>query len=163
MKSTIRSWTGERAATRRPAERDVGLTFVELLVTIVLMGTVVVAVLAASQSLIISSRTNREAAAVESALIAAAQGIEGASRSCNQDMDSVILAAVGIELGLTPAQADPYVDTSYRHLLADNWQPNACPGTPQTFQANLVQRVHIKVTSPDNGLWRELEVIKSDI
>ena len=89
--------TGERAATRRPvSSRDGGFSFVELLVTIVLMGTVVVALLAATRALVVSSRTNREAAAVESALLAVAEQIERAPRAsyqCEADLRPLIFAA----------------------------------------------------------------------
>jgi prepilin-type N-terminal cleavage/methylation domain-containing protein len=157
--------TGERAATRRPASRrDGGFTFVELMVTIVLMGTIVVALLAATQALIMSSRTNREAAAVESALLAVAEQIERAPRDsyqCEADLRPLVFAAAEVKLGLAADEVEHFVETGFQHLAGDTWTDGACPLSG--FQPNLVQRIHITITSPDNGLRRTLEVIKGDV
>ena len=148
--------------------RDAGVTFVEILVTIVLLGTVVVGILAATQTSIIASRTAAEAAQVETALLSAVERVERATRdegyTC--DLSGPIYAATQLQLGVSAAEAPTYASISYEHLTAAGWQPGACPidggGLPQ-YQPNLVQRIRITMTSPDGGLSRTLEVVKGDV
>jgi type II secretory pathway pseudopilin PulG len=169
MTTQVRFPSGERAATRRPAPtRDDGFTFVELLIAIVLMGTVVIGILAATQTLVAASRTSREAAKVETALLAAAEQLERAPRDtykCEDQLYKPVFAAAELKLGLTAAEVPNYVRLGYHHLEGDDWVEGACVLTESgvTFQPNLVQRITITLISPDNGLERTLEVIKGDV
>lgn len=164
MSQSAGTLLGWRVATRRAApRRDVGFTFVELLVAIVLMGTVVVGILAATRALVIASRTSREASTVESAVLAAAEQLERAPRDtyqCN-NLQLPVYAAAQMKLGVTAAQVPNYVQLGFQHLEGNTWVDGACPASG--FQPNLVQRVKITITSPDNGLQRSMEVIKGDV
>lgn len=141
---------------------DRGTTFVEVLVTIVLLGTVVLGLLAATRAQVVASRTSREAARVESALLTASERVERADRATyGCDLSGPIYAAAQLEFGVTAAQAPTYAKISYEHLTATGWEPFACPAGG--YQPNLVQRIRITMISPDNGLARTLEVLKGDV
>lgn len=142
---------------------DSGVTLIEILITIVLLGTIVVTILAATQTSIRTSRTSREAARVESALLTAAERVERASRDDGYlcDLDGPIEAAAQLKLGVSAAEVAAFVAASYEHLTTSGWQAGACPASG--FQANLVQRITITMTGPDTGLSRTLEVVKGDV
>ena len=144
--------------------RDRGVTFVEILITIVLMGVVVTGVLALTRTSIIASKTSEEAARVEAALLAAAERVERASRddgyTCEQ-LRGPVEAAAQLQLEVSDAEAPSYALVSFEHLTSTGWVSGACPAGG--YQANLVQRITITMISPDNGLQRTLEVIKGDV
>ena len=143
--------------------RDRGVTFVEILITIVLIGTVVLGILAVTRTSIIASKTSKEAATVESALIAAAERVERADRAVIPvcDLSGPIHAAAQTKLGVPLADAPNYVTIEYQHLVGTTWTDGACPGG--TAQPNLVQRITITMEHPDSGLTRSVEVIKGDV
>lgn len=143
--------------------RDRGVTFIEVLITIVLLGTVVVGILAVTRTSIIASKTSKEAATVESALIAAAERVERADRAVVPvcDLSGPIYAAAQTKLGVPLAEAPGYVTIEYDHLVGTTWVDGACPGG--TPQPNLVQRITISMEHPDSGLTRSVEVIKGDV
>lgn len=145
--------------------RDAGATLIEILITIVLMGTLVAGILTLTQTSIIASKTSEEAARIESALLTAAERVERADRllfPCDDDLPKPVEAAAQLKLGVTPEQAPNYAKVVTEHLDGSgNWAPGACPGG--VYQPNLVQRITITMTSPETGLTRSLEVIKGDI
>lgn len=148
---------------RRSPRRDAGVTFVEVLVTIILLGTVVLGILTATRTSIVASRTAADAAVVESALLSAAERVERATRdegyTC--DLSGPIYAAAQLQLGVDAGDAPAYTQIAYEHLTAGGWQDGACPDGG--YQLNLVQRVRITMTSPATGLSRTLEVVKGDV
>lgn len=147
---------------------DRGVTFIEIVVTIALMGTVVLGVLAATRASVRASSISREASKVESALLTAAERIERAPRSdatykCPMsDFSGPVQAAAQLKLGVTSAEAPTYAKVvGYQHLFEGDWEPGACPPLTES-QENLVQRITISMTSPRTGLTRSMEVLKGD-
>lgn len=152
----------EVTQSRRSTRRDRGFSFVEVLVTIVLLGTMVIAILTATRAQITSSRTSREAAQVESALLAAAERVERAPRGDFEcDLSGPVYAAAQLELGVSDVEAPTYALLDYEHLTALGWVPGACPGG--VYQLGLVQRIGITMIHPESGLTRKLEVLKGDV
>lgn len=148
-----------------PSRRDEGVTLIEILITIVLLGTLVAGILTLTQTSIIASKTSEDAARVESALLTAAERVERADRllfPCDDDLPKPVEAAAQLKLGVTPEQAPTYAKVRTEHLDGTGkWATGACPGG--VYQPNLVQRITITMTSPDTGLTRSVEVIKGDI
>ena len=155
---------GDNSYQRAP-QRDPGVTLVEIMITIVLLGTVVAGILTLTQTSIIASKTSDEAARVESALLTAAERVERADRllfPCDDDLPKPVEAAAQLKLGVSPDEASTYAKVETEHLdQTGKWAPGACPNG--IYQPNLVQRITITMTSPDTGLTRSLEVIKGDI
>ena len=165
---------GRDVICNRPTNRqeqprpDRGVTFIEIVITIALMGTVVLGVLAATRASVRASSISREASKVESALLTAAERIERAPRSdatykCPvSDFSGPVQAAAQLKLGVTLAEAPTYAKVvRYEHLFEGAWVDGACPSATES-QENLVQRITISMTSPRTGLTRSWEVLKGD-
>ncbi len=164
--------SGGRAAERRPAEgrrRDAGFSFIEVVVTIVLLGLVVVPVLAATSALIRSSAVSRSAAQVETALINAGDRV---NRAPVTECDFTRYVEAAVQTQGWPADRAT-VSQRYRH--ENGWvsgpaagpacplQDPADPDSPPQHRSLLVKLVTIEITSPDGDITRRLQVVKSDV
>jgi prepilin-type N-terminal cleavage/methylation domain-containing protein len=144
--------------------RDGGFSFIEVVVTIVLLGVVVTAILTAVRASIQASSVSRTAAQVESVLLNAVDRVNRAPRAdvtFQCDLTAPVVAAVETQ-GWPVANAS----VSQEFLDAGSWQTGlpgaeACP--PGGFRQGLVQRISITITSPDGELSRSIQVVKSDV
>lgn len=155
----------ERQPARRPrhlpdeSRRDRGFNFVEVVVTIALLGLVMVPVLAAVSALIRTSQVNESAAQVETLIVNAVDRVNRADRASYQcDYTPAIEAAVGT-VGWPPTS----VAVVHEHLgvVSGTWEPTGCPGG--VVNPLLIQRVTITITNPDEGLTRSIQVVKGGI
>lgn len=161
MNSRALRWRRRRSGDGRPG-RDRGITLIEIVITITLLGVVVVPILVAVATTIRSSRVSEDAAQVETLLVNAVDRVNRATRGdfpC--DLTSPVVAAV--ETVGWPATS---VQVGHEYLdVNENWVTDtsgtACPGG--SFQNGIVQRITITITSPDEGLTRSLQVIRGDI
>lgn len=153
-----------RTCHREPGDRtrDRGVTLIEIVITITLMGVIVVPILVAVATSVRSSRVSEDSAQVETLLVNAVDRVNRATRGdfpC--DLTSPVGAAV--ETVGWPASS---VQVEHHYLdVNEQWQSDAsgtaCPGG--SFQTGIVQRVTIIITSPDEGITRSLQVIRGDI
>ncbi|MCB0965886.1 MAG: prepilin-type N-terminal cleavage/methylation domain-containing protein [Ilumatobacter sp.] len=145
---------------------DRGFTLIEILITIVLLGTVVVTVLAAVQANLIASSRSRSAARVESAIVNVADRINRAPKEC----DYTIYANAAVQ---TEGWSTDTVTLQQWHYGYDgydtapigtaDWLPGACEGQLTEPPDLIVQRLLITVTSPDGTVTRSIELVKSDV
>jgi type II secretory pathway pseudopilin PulG len=146
------------AVERRSRRRDGGMTFVETVVTVVLLGVVIVPILAAVRGAIRTSSVTEAAAQVETVLINAADKVQRAPNvgdAC--DFTSFAQSAA-------TAQGWPASSVAVQHEHLDNlgaWQSGACPAGGD--QANLAKRITITVSSPGHTVTRTIQVVKSDV
>jgi prepilin-type N-terminal cleavage/methylation domain-containing protein len=160
MSTTTESRVGERAATRRTSPSDAGFSFVEIVVTIVLLGIIVVPIMAAVRATVRASSVSGEAARVETAIINAADRINRAPMSC----DYTMYAQASVQTaGWEALQAS----VSMRHydLQSGALAPESDGGcVPGTFVPSdgLVQLVTITIVSPQHQIERHIQVVKSD-
>ena len=146
--------------------RDTGFSLVEVVIAIVLMGTVVVAVLNAVAVSVRASSVSRSAAQVETAVVNAADRVNRAPKRC--DYTIYVQAAVQTE-GWSPDTASvthEYYVPGADATVEGSWETGAagspgCSGPAPTDL--LVQRVTISITSPDGKVRRNIEVVKSDV
>lgn len=166
-------------SARDRSNRDRGVTFVEILITIVLMGTVVLGILAAVRTTVIASARSREAAQIETTLVNAADRINRAPVSC----DYTVHVAKAVE-----AQG---WDGAAVRVLHEYFAPNSPAAKPDGFVENpaatpnpgcplgsasvpqfvdpaqpslqFVQRVTARITSPSGQLTRDIQVVKSNV
>lgn len=149
-----------------PSRRDGGFTLVEVLITIALMATVVVAVLAAVQTNIVASSTSRAAARAESVIVNVADRINRAPKVC--DYRIYAEAAVMTE-GWDPSTVSieqwHYAYSGYHEgsIAQSDWKSGACAVGLTAAPELLVQKVSITVTTPDGKVTRKIELVKSDV
>jgi type II secretory pathway pseudopilin PulG len=157
------------------SRHDRGLTLVEMVVTIALIGLVVLPILAAVAQSIKVSALSRSAAQVETAIVNVSDAVNRVQRlQCVNDPGTLAPPYTAAARSVLPAdwagtQGGVSVSTVYLAKDASNnpiWATTACPLdangqflTPR----NLVQRVTITVTSPDGAIKRTSEVVKSDV
>lgn len=155
-----RTRTIDPARRRRVRRRgDDGFTFVEVVITVVLVGVVVLPILTAVQATIRASSVSRAAAEVETVLLNAADRVSRADRDdFNCDLSGPAEQAAIVQ-GAPWSAAN--VSLTYEHWDGAQFVPGACPGG--VYQNGLVQLIRIRVTGPEGGITRELEVVKSDI
>lgn len=148
------------------SRRDSGNTLIEILVTIVLIATAVAAILAGVQANIIASSQSRAAARVESVVVNIADRINRAPNAC----DYTVYAQAAAVTEKWPASAVTLVQQHYKYTkydpnasVAGSWLSGGCDSELSTPPDLQVQRILIKVTSPDGRATRQIEVVKSDV
>lgn len=152
--------SGREAASPRC---DDGTSFIEIMVTIVLLGTVLVGILAAMRTGVIASSTARESAKVETALLNASDRVSRAPLRC---VDNPYSAYVGA--AIAPWEGRGAATANVEHLEYDDedgafapmwWVAGPCSSSP----GPTVQRITITISGPDGRLTRSMDVIKSSV
>lgn len=156
----------QRSFDRVGSSNDRGFTLIELLITVVLIGTVVMGVLAAVQTNIIASSTSRSAARVESVVVNVADRINRAPSAC----DYTIYAQAAVLTEQWPTSSVSLTQQHYEFVKYDEsaaesgtWAPGGCANDLTAPPDLQVQRILIRVTSPDGKVTRQIEVVKSDV
>ncbi len=158
---------GDCAAERRPdRHRDGGFTFVEVVVTIVLVGVVIIPILATVRSSISAAAVSRAAAEVETVLVNAVDGVN------NGDPPQIALCDfTDAALAGKTAQgwADSTIAVTHQYLQADGtWSTEfdptlGCPAAAVSARPDgPVLLIRITVTHPTESVTRPLEVVKGE-
>lgn len=142
-----------------PRQKDGGFTFVETVLTIVLIGIVVVPVLAAVRSAVMVSRTSKDAAEIQTVLINAADRVQRADGTSTCDFATYAENAA-VASGWNAA--DIAVQQEYLDVSTGTWViGQACPnGDPAQ---RVASRITITASSPDGALERSIQVVKTDV
>lgn len=160
----VHNRAGKRDVGSATPGRDHGVTFIEILVAVVLIGTVVVGILAAMRTSIIVSANTREAAKVETALLNASDRVSRAPLKCAAGgYDPFVEAAISTWAGSGSAVATVMhldYDADDGAFGPSSWVSGACPTDPT---AQRVQKIEITITGPDGRVTRSIDVIKSKI
>jgi type II secretory pathway pseudopilin PulG len=145
-----------------PAARDEGFSFTEILMTVILMGTVLMAVMNASISGIRSSSTAAFASQVETVLQNAADRVNRAPQSCTYS-SFVRAAAQSVHWNgdLVTATYNWYEPGSAANVQG-TWGGDGSTACNPANPGNNLQLISITVTSPDGKVTRELKVVKDD-
>jgi type II secretory pathway pseudopilin PulG len=170
----------ERAATSpsddvdgRDEYRDIGFSMVEMLVTIVLMGMTVVAVLVGVQTTIHATVVDREHAIAFSWLQSASDEIYRTTRvPCTSGRPAAIAAydtaakSVSKPSAWSNAATIAVTDVEYLGKVGVDddfeWSPTFCfEGTGYETSPLYTQRVTIQVTSADGGIVKTIQMVKS--
>jgi hypothetical protein len=164
--------TAEHLRLADPSRRDRGASYIELLVAIVLLGTVVVGVLAAVRATVIGTRVERDHSKAQQWLQSAVGVIEAQDfASC----DPLVINGANVEAAYQAAIDDPVFGAKrpfgFTTATIDIKAPEVWNGTTfVAFDSQTVcydqsrlrqQRVTIEVTQP-NGVRESVEMIKVD-
>ena len=172
MKSSVgrrrcaRTPTQDLSRPGEPARRDRGFTLPEVLITIVLMGTVLLAVLAAVQTNIVASSTSRAAARAESVIVNVADRVNRAPKVCDYKIYAeAAVMTEGWDPSTVSIQQWRYVYSGYHDgsVPESGWASGACAVGLTAAPELLVQKVSISVTTPDGKVTRTIELVKSDV
>jgi Tfp pilus assembly protein PilV len=135
--------------------RDLGATFVEIVVAIVLIGIVVVGILTAVRTSIKASSTAYQAGQIETVLLNAADRVDRAVlRDCDYQAEA---DAATSESGWVFVVVAEELIASPTGNPATDWQPCSVP-----LGAFDVERVTITATNPTGRITRTITVVKSD-
>lgn len=145
------------ASTSRPP-RDAGVTLVEVIVSIVLIGGLLGGLLSAVQLSIRSSSIAYTGAQVETVLINASDRVNRAPQLCSyEDYVDAAALAEGWDVATTSVVVERLVANTG---APSDWAPQTCPADVRPFD---VQRLTITATDPSGRLTRTLTVVKSDV
>jgi prepilin-type N-terminal cleavage/methylation domain-containing protein len=145
---------------------DRGVTLIEIVLAIVLLGVVAIPVLGAVRGSIMASSTSKSAAKVETALLTAADNVNRAPMGCDYAPQ---VTAAAQRMGWDPTRAtvvvqylapggDPSSDAAWTS------GPAATPGCPAGgLTSRTVQRVTVTMTSGDGKIRRTIELVKSGV
>ena len=143
-----------------PAARDDGFSLVEVIITIVLMATVLIAIMNASIAGIQASSAATDVAQIETVLQNAADRVNRAPLKCDY---SIYVQAAAQVAEWDPAQAtatykwyEPGTDAT----ATGSWHDGACS---VGVAGKDVQLVTITITSPNGKVTRSMQVIKSNV
>lgn len=151
---------------RDGARADAGISLIEIVIAIALMGTLVVAILNAVTTSITASSVSRDAAQVETVVVNTADRINRAPMRCDLDgYTEYAVAAVRSQGWWTGedeyARAAEVRHEFYNPDVAGKWQEGVCPA--DDFGKRIVQRVTVTITSPNRSVSRTIQVVKSDV
>jgi len=137
--------------------RDRGATFVEILVAIVLLGTVVVAVLAGVRATIIASTVDRDQTTATAWLQSASDVLYGVTRSECSSLPNVINTYESVVQG-TPNSEGWHPD---RIQITDVkfWDGNAF-GANCDAQTKTLQLISLRVVDADGNELESIDVVK---
>jgi Tfp pilus assembly protein PilX len=164
--------TERLAAMAQARHRDAGATFVEILVSIVLLGTVVVAVLAAVRTTVVATTTEREHSRALQWLESGAKAIDLAPfGNCNIDDGVAASAALAHQTyrdavrhpDLVPSGWDPdqiNVDADIDVWNGVEWVDYDEAASCLDDLGLTLQRVRLHVTNPDGRIIEDREVVK---
>lgn len=162
MSCAVRDVSTDSVQGTRRSDR--GSTFVEIVVAVTLLGVLVVPVMGAVMLSIRASTTATMASEVETALLNAVDRVNRSPvTSCDysQYAEAAMLTQGWSESDVVVEHF--YLDTA---LPTPDWVvgppgASACPGG--VHRDDLIQKVSINVTSPDDKVSRTIQVVKSNV
>lgn len=159
--STSSHLSSEESTDERTGSGDGGFTLIEIVIAISLMAILVIPIFGAVKLSITESSRSRSAAQVETAIVNVADRVNRADKSCTY--------LPFVQSAMRVQKWDPSLATVVEeHYVAPanlnqpgQWVAGGCVADTPTDL--LVQRVTIKITSPDRKASRSIQVVKSDV
>jgi type II secretory pathway pseudopilin PulG len=151
----------QRQPHQAAAADDAGFSFVETVVTVVLLAMVIAPLMSAVIASVKVSSLSRTAAQAETAMINAADRINRANLAC--DYDGIAEAMVQYEgwPANSASVREEWYDAQTNAWVYEGPDGNGCQfGEPTSTE---VQRVTVTITSPDNKITRTIQVVKSNV
>jgi type II secretory pathway pseudopilin PulG len=168
--------------TRKPNRRtgaDSGYSLAEILVAVVLMGSIIVAIMGAMWAVVRSSAQNDDLAKVQAVLGSAADRIANYKYlECPEqaeqypDYNAVSYARVGkaaVESVGWPDSTIEIIDYQFWNPTTSSWQDSNtiqgtdCNETVGLTTSKTMQKITIRVTAPSGNSSSTIDIVKSDI
>jgi hypothetical protein len=151
------------SATRR----DSGQSFIELLVSIVLMGTVVVGILAAVRASVIGSRIERDHAMAHQWLQSASEVVRDTPRlGCDAMTEPAIRASYESTIRTEAPAPAGWSNPNLIKIIAPIkfWDGSQYLAPPACFetQERYLQLIQMQVSNPRGDIIETVEVVKHD-
>lgn len=143
---------------------DAGFSLVEVVMTVVLMGMVIIPLMNASITGIKASSSSRRVAELQTVLLNAADRVNRANVTCQGYL--IYVQAAAQTKGWPKDQASAtyeWYEPGPSATVAGTWHSGACLDVNGPPPQNLVQRVTITMTSPEASVSRSIQVVKSDV
>jgi prepilin-type N-terminal cleavage/methylation domain-containing protein len=153
-----------RSLASRPFIRDAGLTLVEILISIVLLGTAASAGLVTLRTSIMASATNRDHSNAHAWLQTATDVLYGASRedcgtTTSSQVSAVRAAYQGVVRDTSNPQDWPATNISVTSVLFWDGESTYQSVCYDDFGINL-QLITIQVTNPDGEIVESVQIVK---
>ncbi len=155
----------------RSEQRDDGYTLVEMLVAIVLMGSIVLSIMGGMWAVVRASRQNDERAKVGAVLGSAGDGISNYRYIACPEIDQgyeefgqKAAASVG-----WPLSSVAIIDYQYWNPDTESWDDNNsiqgadCNELIGLTTSKTLQKLTIRATSPSGGYSSTIDIVKADI
>ena len=163
--------SAERAKPGVTRGRDAGATMVEILLAIVLLGTVVTTLLAAVQAGVTTSARNRQAAAIETMVVNIADRINRApADKCNYAPYAQFAADTydwdgTVDVDQYYYEPPPATPSGAAQLqLAGSWQGDGSSACKEDARReNEASRIVVTIRAAGSNTWRTIEVVKSNV
>ncbi len=154
--------TGTKRSTKGESTTDPGVTLVEVIVSIALTGGVVLAILGALFTVVRSSSQNANATDLQAVVGGAADQLAGVEWEPCPDGSPSYLGAARSAAGRVgwDAAAVSIVDVDYWSAGAGGWVED-CSGAASLGTVETLQRITLRVTSPDGISTKSFDVVKS--
>lgn len=155
--------TGLTSADEGQARVDRGITLVEVVVAIALTGGVVVAILGAVFSVVRSTNQNEQATRIQAVVGAAADQLNSVEwEPCPDGSDRYdnAVAAAADRIGWDPSTVTIEA-IDHWDVVAATWS-SECNGAASLGTSETLQRVTIRVTTPDGLQDKTFEIVKSN-
>jgi prepilin-type N-terminal cleavage/methylation domain-containing protein len=156
---------------REHLDRDGGYTLIEMLIAVVLMGTIVLAIMGGMWAVVRASAQNDERAKVGAVLGAAGDGISNYRYIACPEVDEgyeqfgqKAAASVG-----WPLSTVSIIDYQYWNPDTESWDDNNsiqgadCNPNVGLTTSKTLQKLTIRATSPGGGYSATIDIVKSDI
>lgn len=155
--------TGNKTTNTRRAPDDRGITLIEVVIAIALTGGVVVSILGAVFTVVRSTNQNDQATRIQAVVGAAADQLNSVEwEPCPLDSDRYgnALGAAADRVGWDPSTV-VIADVDHWSPSAGGWTEN-CSGAASLGTSETLQRVTIRVTTPDGAHGKTFDIVKSN-
>ena len=150
-----------------PPRRDTGATFIELLVSIVLLGTAIVGTLAAVRASVIGSRVERDHAMAHQWLQSASEVVRGTSRlGCDVLSETQIRTSYESTIRSEAPAPAGWNDSTLIEIVPPIrfWDGAAYLDPPNCYETEerYLQLINLQVSNPAGDIIETVQVVKHD-
>jgi hypothetical protein len=159
--------TADDLPQRDPSRHDLGVSFIELLVAIVLLGTAVIGMLAAVRASVLGSRVERDHATAHQWLQSASEVVRDTPRlGCDAMTEAEIRdsyqSTIRTEAPAPAGWSDPTLIEVVPPIKFWDGEEYLAPPACFETEERYLQLIQLQVSNPDGDIIETVEVVKHD-